>query len=222
MEKFEATEKTRLRRLPKRGAFDRETVFGILDAGLLAHVGFTDGGQPVVLPMIYGRDEERLYLHGSAGGRQLRALAGGAHACVTVTVADGLVLARSAFHHSMNYRCVVVLGRAEKISDEAQKLRALEIISEHVLPGRWKDARKPNASEMKQTLVVALPLAECSAKVRTGPPSDEEEDYSLPIWAGVVPMRTVFGAPIADPRLAAGARVPAYLEKALAGQGGKA
>ncbi len=219
MSRFEPTAKTKLRRLPKRGAFDRKTVEDILDAGFVAHVGFVDGGQPFVLPMIYGRDGGMVYLHGSAGGRHLRALAAGGNICVTVTVVDGLVLARSAFHHSMNYRCVVVLGRAEKVSDQTQKLRALEIISEHVLPGRWQDARKPNAAEMKQTLVVALPLSECSAKIRTGPPLDEEEDYSLPIWAGVVPMKTVFGAPAADLRLAAGGRVPDYLKKALASHG---
>ncbi len=215
MERFKATEKTALKRLPKRGAFERETIEAILDEGLIAHAGFVEGGQPFVLPMIYGRDRDVLYLHGAAGGRHLRALAGGRPICVTVTIADGLVLARSAFHHSMNYRCVVVLGRAKKIEDEAEKLRALELISEHVLPRRWQEARKPNKAEMKQTLVVSLPLLECSAKVRTGPPLDEEDDYSLPIWAGVVPMTTAFGAPLADGRLAAGVRVPKSLEEKI-------
>lgn len=211
MERFEPTERTKGRRLAERVGYDREQVEAILDEAPIAHVAFVENGQPFVLPMIHGRIGETLYLHGSAGGRHLRALGSGTPLCVTATILDGLVLARSAFHHSMNYRCVVVLGKAAAVEDAAEKLRALEAISEHVLAGRWADSRKPTASELKQTLVVSLALAECSAKVRAGPPKDDEPDYALPVWAGVVPLRLVSEPPIPDPRLAAGIPEPPYL-----------
>jgi nitroimidazol reductase NimA-like FMN-containing flavoprotein (pyridoxamine 5'-phosphate oxidase superfamily) len=201
------TPRTTVRRLPKRGHYDRETIAAILDEGLLCHVGFALEGQPFVIPTLYGRRGGRLYLHGSAVSRMLRTLAGGVPVCVTVTLADGLVLARSAFNHSMNYRSVVVLGTATGVEGE-EKRAALEAIAEHVVPGRWNETREPNANELKATLVLSIPLDEASAKVRTGPPVDEDEDYALPHWAGVLPLALAAGSPLPDPRLPAGTPVP--------------
>jgi nitroimidazol reductase NimA-like FMN-containing flavoprotein (pyridoxamine 5'-phosphate oxidase superfamily) len=202
------TPRTTVRRLPTRGFYDKETIAAILDEGLFCHVGFVAEGQPYVIPTIYARRDDRVYVHGSAVSRMLRALAGGVPACVTVTILDGLVLARSAFNHSMNYRSVVVLGRATVVEGE-EKVRALETIAEHVARGRWGEVRGPNANELKATLVLSLPLEEASAKVRTGPPEDEDEDYALPQWAGVLPLALVAGSPIPDPRLPAGTPTPA-------------
>jgi uncharacterized protein len=196
------TPRTTVRRLPKRGHYDRETIAAILDEGLICHVGFVAEGQPYVIPTIYARQGDRLILHGSAVSRMLRTLAGGVPVCVTVTLVDGLVLARSVFNHSMNYRSVVVLGTATALEGE-EKVGALQAIAEHVAPGRWNEARGPSASELKQTLALWLPLDEASAKVRTGPPIDEDEDYSLPCWAGVLPLALTAGSPLADPRLPA-------------------
>lgn len=207
---FPETDRTRLKRLPKRGHFDRETVYSILDEGFICHVGFAVNGQPFVIPTGYARAGDTLYIHGSQASRMLRSLAGGIDACVTVTIVDGLVLARSAFHHSMNYRSVVVFGRATLVDDGAEKLAALTALSEHIVPGRWADVREPNEQEMKLTTVLQLPLEEASAKVRTGPPLDDEEDYALPIWAGVIPLRLVTGEPINDPRLSDGIPLPDY------------
>jgi nitroimidazol reductase NimA-like FMN-containing flavoprotein (pyridoxamine 5'-phosphate oxidase superfamily) len=214
MKRYEPTDRTKVRRLPDRGRYDADVVHAILDEAPIAHVGFAAEGQPYVLPMIHGRIGARLYLHGAAGGRHLRALASGAPLCVTATLVDGLVLARSAFHHSMNYRCVVVLGAGAAVEGE-EKLRALEAISERLVPGRWSDVRAPSAVEMKQTLVVSLDLKECSAKVRVGPPKDDEPDYALTMWAGVAPLRLAFGEPVPDPRLKPGTPLPAYLLKKL-------
>jgi hypothetical protein len=211
MEQFEPTPRTQLHRIPERGAFDKKTLYPILDEGFVAHVAFVDNGQPFVLPLAYGRAGDKLYLHGSAASRHLRVLAAGAPACVTVTLLDGLVLARSLFNHSMNYRCAVVLGQAKPVTDPASKVQALKVISDHMLDGRWEEARAPSQSEMMQTLVVELLLAECSAKVRTGPPEDEDEDYALPVWAGVVPSRMIFEAPMPDPKLNAGIPLPKSL-----------
>lgn len=205
------TERTRLRRLPKRGLYDRRTIYQILDEGLVCHVGFVVNGRPVVIPTLYGRAGNNLYLHGSAASRMLTTLSAGVDVCITITLIDGLVLARSAFHHSMNYRSVVVFGRASVVRDAAKKMRALRLFSERLVPGRWKEARMPNAQEMKATLVLSVPLDEASAKVRTGPPLDDEADYSLPVWAGVLPLRLVPGTPVADPRLAAEIELPAYV-----------
>lgn len=195
--------RTQVRRLPLRGAYDRETVHAILDAGYLCHVGFVaDAGHPVVLPTGYGRRGEMLYLHGSSASAMLRRLKDGAvEMCCTITQLDGVVLARSVFHHSMNYRSVVIFGHARAIEDEAGKLAALEVITNHIVPGRWAEARHPTPQELKGTAVLELPLEESSAKIRTGPPKDEEEDYELPVWAGVVPARIVYSAPEPDPRL---------------------
>jgi nitroimidazol reductase NimA-like FMN-containing flavoprotein (pyridoxamine 5'-phosphate oxidase superfamily) len=192
------TERTTIRRLPKRGHYDRATIEAILDEALLCHIGFVADGQPVVIPTIHARIGDTLYVHGSAASRMLRTLRDGVPACVTVTILDGLVLARSTFHHSMNYRSVVVFGTAREVTDREEKLRALEAIVEHVVPGRTREARAPNEKELVATMVLAMPIAEASAKIRTGPPLDDEEDYALPVWAGVIPMRLVTGEPIPD------------------------
>jgi len=213
MSEFKPTQRTQVKRLPDRGAYDSETVFKILDEGLICHVGFSVDGQPYVIPTGFARVEDTLYIHGSAASRMLRTLAEGVQVCVTVTLLDGLVLARSAFHHSMNYRSVVILGRAMLVSDPAEKIKALEAFTEHIVRGRWNDVRLPTESELKATTVLALPLAEVSAKIRTGPPKDDAEDYELPIWAGVVPLSIVTAEPIADPRLKAGLEPPAYAKK---------
>lgn len=192
------TTRTTVRRLPDRGVYDRGTIYAILDEALICHVGFAVDGQPFVIPMIHWRDGDTLYVHGSAASRMLRALRGGVDACVTVTLLDGLVLARSAFNHSMNYRSVVILGKAREVSGRDEKLRALDRLVRHITPERAAAVRPPNESELRQTLVLALPLAEASAKTRSGPPIDEEEDYALGVWAGVVPIAMVKGEPIPD------------------------
>jgi nitroimidazol reductase NimA-like FMN-containing flavoprotein (pyridoxamine 5'-phosphate oxidase superfamily) len=190
--------------LPQRAAYERDIIYQILDEGFICHVGFIDTGHPVVIPTAYGRRGDMLYLHGSAASRMLRALATDTEVCLTVTLLDGLVLARSAFHHSMNYRSVVVFGTASRVEDVAAKLKALRAFSEHIMPGRWAEVREPNDAELKQTLVLQLPLAEASAKIRTGPPIDEPSDYDLRVWAGELPLSFVVGAPVADPRLLPG------------------
>jgi len=204
------TERTKLKRLPKRGHFDRETVYGILDEGFICHVGFAPQGQPFVIPTGYARVGDKLYIHGSQASRMLRTLSGGLDACVTVTIVDGLVLARSAFHHSMNYRSVVIFGRARIVEDPEEKMAALVALSEHIVRGRWADVREPNEEEFIKTTVLELPLVEASAKIRTGPPLDDEEDYALPMWAGVIPLSLQAGEPINDPRLPEGIEVPEY------------
>ena len=207
---FIQTERTKLKRLPKRGYFDRETVYGILDEGFICHVGFAPEGQPFVIPTGYARVDDTIYIHGSQASRMLRTLSGGVDACVTVTIIDGLVLARSAFHHSMNYRSVVIFGRAMLVEDREEKYTALLALSEHFIRGRWADVREPTEQELIQTTVLSLPLMEASAKIRTGPPIDDEEDYAMNAWAGVVPLKLVAGEPINDPRLPEGIEVPEY------------
>ena len=207
---FLQTERTRLKRLPKRGYFDRETVYGILDEGFICHVGFAAEGQPFVIPTGYARDGDKLYIHGSQASRMLRTVSAGIDVCLTVKIVDGLVLARSAFHHSMNYRSVVVFGRATLVEDREEKLAALLALSEHFIRGRWADVREPTDEELIMTTVLSLPLVEASAKVRTGPPLDDEEDYSMPVWAGVIPLRLEAGEPIKDPRLPDGIEAPDY------------
>jgi nitroimidazol reductase NimA-like FMN-containing flavoprotein (pyridoxamine 5'-phosphate oxidase superfamily) len=193
------TPRTTVRRLPDRARYDRATVHAILDEGLVCHVGFVDAGQPFVIPSAYARVDDRLVIHGSAASRMVKALAAGAPVCVTVTLLDGLVLARSGFHHSMNYRSVVVVGTATEVTEPAEKRRALDAIVEHVAPGRAAAVRPASEKQLRATRVVALPLDEASAKVRTGPPKDEEEDYALPVWAGELPLRLEPLAPVADP-----------------------
>jgi nitroimidazol reductase NimA-like FMN-containing flavoprotein (pyridoxamine 5'-phosphate oxidase superfamily) len=202
--------RTTVRRLAKRGDYDRNTINAILDEALICHVGFVVDGAPVVIPTIHTRIGGTLYVHGSAASRMLRSLRDGIDACVTVTILDGLVMARSAFHHSMNYRSVVVLGKGREVVDRDEKLRVLEALVEHVCAGRMRDVRPPNEAELRQTLVLAIPLAEASAKIRTGPAVDDDEDYALPIWSGVIPLALTPSAPIDDERLVAGVSAPEY------------
>lgn len=209
MDSYQPTSRTTLKRRPQRGAFDRPTVHAILDASFICHVGFVVDGQPLVIPTSYGRDGDTLFIHGAAASRMLRELAEGIPVSVTVTLLDGLVLARSAFHHSLNYRSVVILGRASLVEDPAEKMHALEVITEQILPGRWRETRPPNELELKATTVLRLPIEEVSAKIRTGPPIDDEEDMALPVWAGVLPLTIEPGAPVVDPLLSAGIDVPA-------------
>lgn len=204
MDNFTATPRTTLKRLPQRGAFDRATVYQILDEAFICHLGFVVDGQPFVIPTGYGRVDDQLYIHGSAASRMLRLIAQGVPVCVTVTLLDGLVLARSAFHHSVNYRSVVILGTATLVEDAEEKMAALHTITDHIVPGRWAEVRAPNAQELKATTVLALPLNEVSAKVRTGPPKDDEEDMAWPVWAGELPLQLIARTPVADPYLAPG------------------
>jgi uncharacterized protein len=204
-----SSERTRVRREPQRGRYDRDTIHAILDAGLVCHLGFVHDGQPFVIPTLYARAGDDVYVHGSAASRMLRGLAGGLDACLTVTLIDGLVLARSVFNHSVNYRSVVVLGRAEPVGED-EKLRALEAFTERLLPGRWEEARPPTRTELKATSILRLPLAEASAKVREGPPKDDEDDYAWPVWAGVIPLELRPGDPVPDPRLGPGFTAPAW------------
>jgi nitroimidazol reductase NimA-like FMN-containing flavoprotein (pyridoxamine 5'-phosphate oxidase superfamily) len=210
---FPQTERTTLKRLPKRGVFDRELVYRILDEGFVCHVSFAVEGQPFVIPTGYARIGDQLMIHGSQVSRMLRTLSSGIDVCVAVTLVDGLVLARSAFHHSVNYRSVVIFGRAAVVEEREAKLAALFAFSEQVIPGRWNDVRKPTEQELKATTVLSLPLVEVSAKVRTGPPIDDEEDYALEIWAGVLPLKLVAGDPVNDPRLPESIEPPAYTLK---------
>jgi nitroimidazol reductase NimA-like FMN-containing flavoprotein (pyridoxamine 5'-phosphate oxidase superfamily) len=209
-ELLQTTARTKLKRLPKRGSRERETIYRILDEAFVCHVGFTVDDQPYVIPTGYARDGDRLLIHGSALSRMLRALAWEADVCVTVTLLDGLVLARSAFHHSMNYRSVVIFGRAKVVSGEREKLEALRAFTEHVVPGRWKDVRPPTENELKATLVLSLDITEASAKIREGAPVDDEADYQLDVWAGVIPLRLAAGVPVNDAKLNEGIAVPQY------------
>lgn len=202
-----ATDRVRVRRNPRRALYDEQTVHGILDEGLVCHLGYVVEGQPYVIPTLYGRDGSQLILHGSAASRAL--LTGSSlPVCVTVTHIDGLILARSLFNHSANYRSVVVLGQAEVIAEPAEKMAALRVLTEHLVPGRWDEARAPDEKEMRATTVLRLDLSESSAKVRTGPPGDDAEDMGLPVWAGEIPLSVVAGEVVADPALSRGIDVP--------------
>jgi len=212
-ENYTPTARTRLVREADRAVYDRAAAYRILDEGFICHVGFVVDGQPFVIPTGYGRVEDDLYIHGSAASRMLRNLDQGLAVCLTVTLLDGLVLARSIFNHSMNYRSVVVLGTAVAVQDAVEKLNALRQLSEHILPGRWAESRQPNEKEIKATLVLRLPIAEFSAKVRQGPAIDDEEDYAFPTWAGVVPLEMVAGTPVDDSRLMAGQVAPEYVKR---------
>jgi uncharacterized protein len=211
MGKFTPTPRTTLRRLPQRGEFDRAAVYGIIDEGFVCHVAFVVDGQPYAIPTSYGRAGETLYIHGSAASRMLRSLSGGIPVCVTVTLIDGLVLARSAFSHSINYRSVMIFGTAMIVDGTGEKASALRAFMEHVIPGRWSEVRQPTEQELKATTVLALPLVEVSAKVRTGPPKDDEEDLAFPVWAGVLPLRMAALAPIDDPSLPSEIEAPDYV-----------
>ena len=204
------SEATTVRRLPRRGAYDAITIHDILDQGMVCHVGFVADGKPFVIPTTYVRIGEAVYLHGTPASRMMRALADGAEVCLTVTLLDGLVLARAAFHHSLNYRSVVVLGTGRAVEEPGEKRQVLRALTEHLIPGRWRDVRAPSDGELKRTQVVAVSIREASAKVRTGGPLDEEADYASPAWAGVVPLRLLPSEPVADARLAPGVPPPAY------------
>jgi nitroimidazol reductase NimA-like FMN-containing flavoprotein (pyridoxamine 5'-phosphate oxidase superfamily) len=212
MSQFQPTERTQVKRLPKRGRYDAETVYQILDHGFVCHVGFAVDGQPYVIPTNYGRSGDTLYLHGSAASRMLKTLSGRVPLCVTVTHVDGLVLARSAFHHSVNYRSAVILGTARLVDAPAEKLEALRVFTEHVMKGRWEDVRQPTEQELKATSVLALPLEEVSAKVRTGGPVDDEADYTLPVWAGVLPLEIIARSPEPDALRKSDPPLPEYLK----------
>ena len=207
------TERTKVKRLPARGHYDRDTIHAILDEGFICHVGFVVDGQPYVIPTGYARVGDQLYIHGSAASRMLRNLSKGIEVCVTVTLIDGLVLARSAFHHSINYRSVVILGKAMLVEDRDEKEKALEALTEHIVPGRWADVRWPNELELKATSVLKLPIEEASAKIRTGDPKDDEEDYAMDVWAGVLPLSLQTGDPIADGQLDSEILVPRHVSE---------
>ena len=200
-DQLEPTKKTTLKRIPKRGNFDRDVINSILDEAFICHVGFVADGQPYVIPTAYGRVGNDLYVHGSSASRLMRSLADGIDICVTVTLIDGLVLARSAFHHSINYRSIVIIGNAEMVTGDEEKIKALEAFTEHLIPGRWNDVRPPTDLELKATIVLRLPINEASAKMRTGDPVDDEADYMLNVWAGVLPLALKAGEPIPDARL---------------------
>ena len=210
MPQFETTERTRIHRKPQRASYDVDAVEAILAEGLYCHVGFSVDAQPYVIPTIYARVEDRMYIHGSAASRMLRTIGERLPVCITVTLLDGLVLARSTFHHSMNYRSVVILGEATEVTDRDEKMTALKAIVDHVMVGRWEDVRQPSDQELKATRVIRVPLDEVSAKIRTGPPVDDDEDYELDCWAGEVPLTLVPQAPVADPLLRSGIALPGY------------
>ena len=205
-----ASERVRVRRKRERGRYDRELIDAILDEALIAHLGIAEAGQPLVIPTLHARCGDLVYCHGSVASRTLRALATGAPICLTVSLIDGLVLARSAMHHSANYRSVMLVGAATSVEEPEEKLAAFEAIVEHIVPGRWRDVRAPTENELKATAVLAIPIEEASAKVRSGQPVDDEEDYALAAWAGVIPLTAGAGAPEPDPRLRAGIEAPAY------------
>jgi nitroimidazol reductase NimA-like FMN-containing flavoprotein (pyridoxamine 5'-phosphate oxidase superfamily) len=205
------SDRVRLRRKRERASYERDQIDAILDEGLIAHLGIVEDGQPIVIPTLHARDGDVVYCHGSSASRTLRALADGAAACLTVSLIDGLVLARSAMHHSANYRSAIVLGRARLVEDRAEQMHGFEQIVERIVPGRWPEVRAPSENELKATTLLALPLEESSAKVRTGPPLDEEEDYALSAWAGVIPLSLQAGQPEPDPRLPEGIPIPDHV-----------
>ncbi|MCA9984938.1 MAG: pyridoxamine 5'-phosphate oxidase family protein [Anaerolineales bacterium] len=213
-EQFSVTGLNRIKRVPKRADYDKEGVYAVVDAALICHVGMvTDEGQPVVIPTIHARQGDNILIHGATTSRMLNYIGAGKPLCITITHLDGLVLARSVFHHSMNYRSAVLYGKGTLLTDPAEKMAALEIFTEKLIPGRWADARMPNETETKATHIVSVPIDLASAKVRTGPPGDDEEDYALDVWAGVLPMHTVFGDLQADDQLKEGIKVPDYLRE---------
>jgi nitroimidazol reductase NimA-like FMN-containing flavoprotein (pyridoxamine 5'-phosphate oxidase superfamily) len=208
---FAKTARNKVKRLPERGHYDAATIYPIIDAALICHVGFAIDGQPFVIPTLHARQGDTILLHGAKGSRMLRHIQSGGEVCITVTLVDGIVLARSVFHHSINYRSAVLFGTGALIEGEQARLQAMEAFTERLIPGRWQDARQPNALELKQTTIVAVPIASASAKLRSGPPGDEAEDYDLPVWAGVLPLQHIAGAPRPDPQLKPGIEVPDYI-----------
>jgi hypothetical protein len=211
MPTFELTPRNKVKRLAERGKYDKATIYPIVDEAFICHVGFVQDGQPFVIPTIHARHEDTIFFHGAKASRLLKHIEAGHPLCVTVTLLDGLVMARSVFHHSMNYRAAVLYGRGQVIEEPAEKLAALRTVSEAIMPGRWDDARQPTRKELKATTVVAMPIESASAKTRSGPPGDDDEDYALPVWAGVVPIRQLIELPVADPLLNEGITVPDYM-----------
>jgi nitroimidazol reductase NimA-like FMN-containing flavoprotein (pyridoxamine 5'-phosphate oxidase superfamily) len=211
MSDFELTTQNRVRRIPARGHYDKAVIYPIIDEALICHVGFVEDGVPYVIPTIHARNGDKLIFHGAKASRMMKQIASGAVICVTFTLLDGLVLARSTFHHSMNYRSAVVFGQGRPLTDDAEKMAALEVLTEHLVHGRWPDSRQPNAKELNATAMAELTIASASAKIRTGPPSDDDEDYAQPIWAGVLPIRQQYLPPIDDPRLGEGLSAPEYV-----------
>jgi nitroimidazol reductase NimA-like FMN-containing flavoprotein (pyridoxamine 5'-phosphate oxidase superfamily) len=208
---FPTTARNKVKRLPERGHYDAATIYPIVDAALICHVGFALDGQPYVIPTLHARRGDTILLHGAKGSRLLRHIQAGGEVCITVTLMDGIVLARSVFHHSINYRSAVLFGSGAVIDGDNERLEALEAFTERLIPGRWRDARQPSAIELKQTTIVAVPIESASAKIRTGPPGDEADDLDLPVWAGILPLRQSAGAPIADPQLKPGVELPGYI-----------
>jgi nitroimidazol reductase NimA-like FMN-containing flavoprotein (pyridoxamine 5'-phosphate oxidase superfamily) len=219
MPEFVSDSRSRVRRVPERAAYDQDTIYAIVDEALFCHVGFVQDDQPFVIPTNHARLGDTLFFHGAHASRFIKQVAAGHELCVAMTLVDGLVLARSVCSHSMNYRSAVLFGRGHLVDGEAEKLQALERLTEHLLPGRWADARKPTAQELRTTAVVAMPIDSASAKVRSGLPADDEADYDLPVWAGLVPLQQQFLAPVGDPRLAPDIPVPGYVADAGAGHG---
>lgn len=213
MTEYPQTERNRVRRVPDRGAYDKATIYPIVDAALICHVGLTEGEQPIVIPTLHARRGDEILLHGASTSRLMRHAASGAPLCITVTHVDGLVLARSVFHHSANYRSAVLFGQGRLVEDEEEKMAVLETFTEKLIPGRWADARIPNATELKATAVVTMPIESASAKIRTGPPKDDEEDYALDIWAGVLPIQPSLGELQVDPASRKELPVPEYLSE---------
>lgn len=219
MSTFSVTPRNKVKRLAERGQYDKEIVYPIVDEAFICHVGFVQDGQPFVIPTIHARRDDTILFHGAKASRMLKHMQTGIPLCVTVTLLDGLVMARSVFHHSMNYRSAVLYGQGSLIEDGAEKLEALRLISESVMPGRWDDARQPTRKEMNATTVVAMPIESASAKIRSGPPGDDDEDYALPVWAGVVPIQQQINTPLADPLLRVGVEVPDYMVHFVKGDG---
>ncbi len=211
MTAIQTDERSRVKRAPERGIYDKDVIYEIADEALVCHVGFVQDGQPYVIPTTHARDGDSILLHGATSSRLIRHVQEGHPICVTITLLDGLVLARSIYSHSMNYRSVVIFGHGRLIEGDVETLNALEILSEHVMPGRWEDSRKPNPKELKATAVVAISIESASAKVRSGPPNDEDEDYELPIWAGVLPIQQRYLEPVSDPQLDKSVALPDYI-----------
>jgi len=212
---MDTTGRIRVKRVPSRGKYDKESIHSILDASFLCHIGFIYEGYPVVIPTLFGRDNDKLYIHGANSSRMLKSLQKGIEISVAVTLVDGIVLARSAFHHSMNYRSVVLFGTAALVTDPEEKLRALKVVSDQVISDRWEEVRLPNEKELKATTVLAIPVNEASAKVRTGPPVDDKEDYDLDVWAGVIPLQYTIQEPEPDPLLKEGLKLSPGVENFL-------
>ncbi len=213
MTDFTRTEKNRIKRLPKRGRYDRETIYQILDEALICHVGFVVNKQPYVIPINFARVEDTIVLHGAKASRLLQHIEDGHPVCVEATIVDGLVLARSVFHHSVNYRSVVLFGKGRPVHEEQEKLQALKAITEHLIPGRWAETRPPNHKELNATRVVSIRIDEASAKIRVGPPADDDEDYALPVWAGILPLEEQPLSPIRDERLSEAVTLPGYISR---------